>query len=62
MNESEAIKALRRAKELFDESSAVHDMAEAIRDARDPQGADMSDVAIAEELGVSPGFVHDLAD
>jgi hypothetical protein len=61
MNESEAINRLREAKERFDESGAVRNLAETIRDAQDPQGADMSDVAIAEELGVSPGFVHDLA-
>jgi hypothetical protein len=61
MNESDAINRLREAKERFDESGAVRDMAEAIRDAQDPQGAGMGDVEIAEELGVSPGFVHDLA-
>jgi len=61
MNESEAINRLRDAKEQFDGSGAVRNMAATIREAQDPQGADMSDVAIAEELGVSPGFVHDLA-
>jgi hypothetical protein len=61
MNESEAISRLRDAKEQFDGSDAVRNMAAAIREAQDPQGADMGDVAIAEELGVSPGWVHDLA-
>jgi hypothetical protein len=61
MNESEAISRLRDAKEQFDASGPVRNMAAAIREAQNPQGADMSDVAIAEELAVSPGFVHDLA-